>query len=150
MRTYQYTGGDRDEINLRTFGKLFKKNGKYFVVYEETELTGYEGSTTTIKIESDQMTMTRMGKYKSKMIFKRGEKFLSYCETPYGTVPVAICPKKVDISFSDMGGNLEIEYTLDMNNDEFATNILYMEITSLTKYNTPETAKFVYNEHTLK
>ena len=39
--------GDSDTVELMTRGSLVHKEGAYYIVYKETEATGYEGCTTT-------------------------------------------------------------------------------------------------------
>ena len=40
-------------VELMTRGSLVLKGGSYYVTYRETETTGYEGCTTTLKIAAD-------------------------------------------------------------------------------------------------
>lgn len=58
-----------DHINLITAGRLYRRNGKYFISYEESELTGMEGTRTTLKLEDRQVTMTRTGTHPAQMLF---------------------------------------------------------------------------------
>ena len=55
---------DRDHIELMTRGSFVLKGGSYYVTYRETETTGYEGCTTTLKIAADgsRVAMLRFGK----------------------------------------------------------------------------------------
>ena len=45
--------GDTDTVELMTRGSLVHKDGAYYIVYKETETTGYEGCTTTVKVADD-------------------------------------------------------------------------------------------------
>ena len=45
--------GDTDTVELMTRGSLVHKDGAYYIVYKETETTGYEGCTTTVKVAED-------------------------------------------------------------------------------------------------
>ena len=51
-------------VELMTRGSLVLKGGSYYVTYRETETTGYEGCTTTLKIAADgsRVAMLRFGK----------------------------------------------------------------------------------------
>ena len=42
--------GDTDTVELMTRGQFVQKGGSYYITYKETETTGYEGCTTTLKI----------------------------------------------------------------------------------------------------
>lgn len=128
LKTIQDINGDNDVIELQTFGKFSEKNGKYYIIYEESELTGFDGSTTTIKIDTDTVTMIRRGNVNSRMTFKNGEKQLCTYDTPYGRMVVAVEPKDMCFNMSDIGGNLTINYVLDIDNVPFATNSLKLDV----------------------
>ena len=51
---------DRDHIELMTRGSFVLKGGSYYVTYRETETTGYEGGTTTLKIAADGSRVARL------------------------------------------------------------------------------------------
>ncbi len=40
-------------VELMTRGQFVQKGGSYYITYKETETTGYEGCTTTLKIAVD-------------------------------------------------------------------------------------------------
>ncbi len=41
-------------MELTTFGSYYEKNGKYYIVYQESEATGFESdTTTTVKVEGE-------------------------------------------------------------------------------------------------
>ena len=40
-------------VELMTRGQFVQKGGSYYITYKETEATGYEGCTTTLKIAAD-------------------------------------------------------------------------------------------------
>ena len=65
--------GDEDEIELFTTGSYYKRNGNYFIAYDESEATGFEGTRTLLKVESnDRVTLSRSGASKSQLIIERG------------------------------------------------------------------------------
>ena len=39
----QKVGGESDVIEMMTTGRFYRKNKLYYISYEETEATGYEG-----------------------------------------------------------------------------------------------------------
>ena len=130
LKTLQNIEGDNEqnEIELKTKGKFAQKNGKFYIIYQETELTGFEDTTTTIKVSEDQVSMTRSGKYNSKMVFRRGEKRLCSYSTPYGVIPVGVNPTHIESHLSDEGGKVSIEYVLDIDNNEYLTNRLNLTV----------------------
>ena len=131
LKTLQNIDGDDEvnEIELQTKGIFAQKNGKFYIIYEESELTGFEDTTTTIKVSQDSVSMTRSGKYNSKMVFRRGEKCLCNYATPYGVIPVGVNPTVLESKLTDDGGKVNIEYILDIDNCEYLKNRLNLTVT---------------------
>ena len=50
-----------DAIEVITPGKFIVKENLYEVVYEESEISGMKGTTTTLKIEEDRFILERVG-----------------------------------------------------------------------------------------
>ena len=132
LKTLQNIEGNDElnEIELQTKGRFARKNDKFYIIYEESELTGFEDTTTTIKVSENAVSMTRKGKYNSRMIFKLGEKCLCSYATPYGVIPVGVNPISVENNLDTEGGNLDIEYILDIDNQEYITNRLRLTVTT--------------------
>lgn len=130
LKTLQKIDGSDDinEIELQTKGKFAEKNGKFYIIYEESELTGFEETTTTIKVSPDSVSLTRSGKYNSKMEFKKGEKFLCNYATPYGVIPVGVSPTILESRLDNLGGKVNIEYILDIDNREYLKNSLNLTV----------------------
>jgi len=131
LKTLQDVAGDGEtnEIELQTKGKFAKKNDKFYISYEESELTGFDDTTTTIKVSENAVSMTRSGKYNTKMEFRLGEKCLCSYQTPYGVIPVGVNPIVIENNLSAEGGNIAIEYVLDIDNCEYLTNKLNLTVT---------------------
>lgn len=131
LKTLQNIDGSDEinEIELKTKGKFAQKNGKFYIIYEESELTGFEDTTTTIKVSDNAVSMTRSGKYNSKMVFRRGEKCLCSYTTPYGVIPVGVSPTLLESRLGDDGGNVNIEYILDIDNREYLKNSINLTVT---------------------
>ena len=54
--------GEEDSVELFTTGSYYKRNGHYYIAYDESEVTGFEGSRTVLKVEeSGRVTLTRSG-----------------------------------------------------------------------------------------
>ncbi len=130
LKTLQSVDGekDMDEIELQTKGTFALKNNKFYIIYEESELTGFEDTTTTIKVSDDVVCMTRKGKYNSRMEFRLGEKCLCSYNTPFGVIPVGVNPISVENNLSENGGNLAIEYILDIDNNDYLINRLKLTV----------------------
>ena len=43
IKGIQKSEGDRDEVELMTFGNFYKRNNNYYITYDESEATGFQG-----------------------------------------------------------------------------------------------------------
>ena len=111
--TREEQGEKPDIIEFETEGKYYKKDTAHYIVYEESELTGYAGTTTTLKAACGEVTLTRFGTNNTQMIFKTGQQYRGYYETAYGNFTMCITPITVDVNINDEGGEINIEYLLD-------------------------------------
>ena len=128
LSTIQYAAEGEDKIELLTKGRFAEKDGKYYIIYEESEVTGFEGTTTTIKVSEDKLTLTSRGRFNSRMEFIRGEKRLCNYPTPYGAIPVAVDPISLETNLNGEGGSVDITYMLDLSNQLYAKNELKLRV----------------------
>ena len=61
----QFAGCDEENINLQTAATLYERGGKYYIAYEESELTGLEGTKTTVKLDGKSVALIRTGTFPS-------------------------------------------------------------------------------------
>lgn len=105
--------GEKNTIELTTEGKVYEKNNHMYIVYEETEISGMEGATTTLKIEGDhKVSMKRYGGMDSQLVFEEGKHFTSQYKTMFGNfrMDVKTSTLKVNLSRQNQKGKIEIVY----------------------------------------
>ena len=108
---------DQNKMEVTTAGKFYDKDGKYYVSYAEGELTGMEKCNTTIKVSPDgTVTMMRHGQTNTHMIFEKDKCHIGHYETPYGDFTISVTANKIDVSLDENGGNIDIDYIMDINN----------------------------------
>ncbi|MCI6907536.1 MAG: DUF1934 domain-containing protein [Clostridiaceae bacterium] len=115
-------------VELITPGKLYRKNGVYSVIYRESSLTGLPGVTTTLKIESDRVTLQRRGAENACMIFRQGEKHYNLFEQDGEPVTVSISANQVRQRFDDSGGELDIDYSVEINDTHALRSRLHVNV----------------------
>lgn len=117
IKSSQMADGQKpDTIELVTAGTLLKEENGYTISYQESELTGLDGTTTKLYIEGPRVTLVREGSVNSQMIFEEGEKHLSMYETPYGSMAVGIDTRRVVSTIGESGGDLRINYAIEIDN----------------------------------
>lgn len=110
----KYEGNDPDTVELVTAGRLMKDKVGYTLSYQESEITGLEGTLTTIQVEGEQVTLMRMGEFNSQMVFQEGRRHLSMYNTPYGAMSVGVNTRHLLADLSDKGGDIEIDYAIEI------------------------------------
>jgi uncharacterized beta-barrel protein YwiB (DUF1934 family) len=129
---YMTTDGDTDNVSLTTLGSYQMKNGKHYIVYKETEATGYAGCTTTLKAWDGGVSMTRFGKgTNSTLVIEKGAINLCNYQTVAGPIMLDINGIDIANNLTDNGGNLTFEYSLNAGGmliSENKVNVIVKEI----------------------
>ena len=113
IRGEQYFDGiDPDETELMTEGTMALTEDGIVLSYEESELTGMEGTTTTFEVKGPRVTLTRSGAVNSQMVFEEGRQHTSLYETPFGELSVDIQTSELKHNLSERGGLTEIKYSI--------------------------------------
>ena len=116
IKSRQVNENGPDEMELVTEGRLECHSGGCTISYEETELTGLEGTTTVLHIDGPRVTLRREGAVNSQMVFEEGRRHLSMYETPYGALSVGIDTRRMKNTVGESGGDLEIDYAIEIDN----------------------------------
>ena len=120
---------EESTTELFTVGSLSKRNGHYYITYKESETTGFEGCTTTLKVENGRVTVVRRGPTASHLILQKGTRNIGRYETMGGIMDIGIFTGGLESSISDEGGDLHLEYTMDMNSVLMSENVLDISVT---------------------
>lgn len=118
-----------DVIEVITEGRYCTNGGKRYISYKESEMTGLEGVTTTLKVDGSQaVTLIRTGKSNSRLIIAKGERQLCRYGTDYGDLMVGISGCHIDSRLNDKGGELSFNYTLDINSNLVSHNEIFISV----------------------
>ena len=113
---------EEETVEFMTEGKLYKKNGSTYIVYEETEMSGLEGVKTTLRIDdaSGDVKMKRFGKGINSLY-----------ETPFGAVPMEVLTYKIvnDLEPDEGKGKLFIDYEISLKGLAESRSMLDIEVT---------------------
>lgn len=127
-----YAESGPDEMELVTAGTLKRDvRGGYTISYEESELTGLEGTTTTFRIQKDKITLHREGTLNSEMVFQKGLRHISLYDTPYGGLTLQVQTRTAKADLDQSGGDLEIRYTLDVEDQRLGENSFQIHVSEL-------------------
>ncbi len=125
-----YEGVDEDGIELVTKGRLLDcgEDG-LSLSYQESELTGMEGTLTTFQVEkTGRITLLRMGQVNSQMVFEEGRRHLSLYQTPVGDLSVGILANRIKNTLCMQGGELEIDYAIELDHALAGQNAFHIQV----------------------
>ncbi len=129
IKTIQKADGETQEpIELETPGIFGVINKKYYIKYQESEMTGFPDTVTTLKIWQDNVVVTRKGRFNMKIHYQSGEQNLCLYPTPYGEIGALISTSNVEYKFKENKGSLQVDYTLDADNENYIRNSLRVSV----------------------
>ena len=145
-----YAESGPDEMELVTAGSLRRDGqGGYSISYQDTELTGLEGTTTRLYVNGGRVTLLREGSINSQMVFEMGKRHMSMYETPYGALSIGINTKRLRSTLNEAGGELEIDYAIEIDHMVAGQNMFRMSVRkkpALRQEREPEKRGFYYGK----
>ena len=110
---------DNTGIEFTTEGRLSKRGSTTLIQYEETELSGLEGCTTSLTITPTRVRMKRGGGLEAggtEMVYEKGRRVRGLYATPLGNVGMEIVTNDISGDFLTFGsrGKLFIDYSISL------------------------------------
>lgn len=116
-------GDDCDDIELMTRGSFVRRGSSYYIVYKETDETGYAGCVTTVKVDdSNKIVLLRYGSVSGQLIIEKGRRHVSIYETGFGSMNFGVAADEIESRLSSEGGSLSFSYLLDVDNLSLSHN----------------------------
>ncbi len=133
LKSVQTADSERSEVELITDGRMRKIDGGFEIVYNESEATGFEGSTTILScVGNTRASMQRTGAAPSNLIIEKDKKHHCHYGTPYGEFIVGIYTHKIDNKLTEDGGDLYFKYTVDVNSAYVSDNEVFVNVKTLS------------------
>ena len=115
-------------IELVTDGIMEFRNGGWDISYEESELTGLAGVTTTFRVEPGKVTLTRKGALDSQMIFQENVVHESLYQMPFGALLLSVKATRVFFDIVPDGGVIDLSYDISIENSESGVIDYHLDI----------------------
>ena len=126
--TQTYEGQDPDVIELVTEGTMEFRDGGWDISYEESQLTGMEGVTTTFRVEPGTVILERTGNLRSRMVFQKDIPHDSLYQMSFGTMMITVCAKYLFFDIVEDGGMIDLLYSIDIENNAAGTVDYHLDI----------------------
>ena len=126
--TQTYDGQEPDVIELVTEGTMEFRNGGWDISYEESDLTGLAGVTTTFRVEPGTVILERTGNLRSKMVFQKGVPHDSLYQMAFGAMMITVCAEHLYFDIVPDGGMIDLVYAINIENTQAGTVDYHLDI----------------------
>jgi uncharacterized beta-barrel protein YwiB (DUF1934 family) len=125
-------GDEPEGMEFITEGRFYRKGDSMYLVYDESDLSGMEGCTTSLKITGDTIRMKRYGEdvgIETAINFEKGKRFNGFYDTPFGSVEMEVLTNEVKNRIKESGeGSIDIDYNVSLKGLAESRSLLSIEI----------------------
>ena len=122
IRSLTGLGEEEDSLDFVTDGLYSYADGVASLSYLETEVTGLEGTRTSLMVLPDKVVVDRDGMVMSRMVFTPGQRSAFQYDTPIGTATMQMDTHRITQRFDERGGEMEIDYVLGLEHAVISRN----------------------------
>ena len=119
------TDGETQTVESRFRGECSARGEKLLLSYDEPENHG----RTLVKIEPLRAVIQRNGDARSQMYFEPGTRLKSAYQIAEGAFDIETETRRYDLSVTEDGGRLRLDYILYINGQKMSDNILTLNWT---------------------
>lgn len=123
-----YPNQEPEVIELMTEGTLEYRDGGWDICYEESELTGMAGVTTSFRLEPGTVILERTGKLQSQMIFRLGIPHESLYQMDFGALLLTVCAQMIEATIDENGGTVDLGYSIAIENNDAGLVEYHLEV----------------------
>lgn len=121
---------DDGTMELQTEAKRYMQDQTHCLSYDETELSGMQGTTTTVKVNGGKVSIIRLGSVNSLMEFEEGRRHETMYTTPFGDISMSIVTKGVNIDYDDkkLPVGVNVKYNIEVGGITNSKNSLNIRV----------------------
>lgn len=113
----QIVDGDHESVEVITAGRYYKRDGRHYIVYDESAEGLDETTHNRIRAHADGVEVTKRGTVECRMVFERGKKNMANYMTPVGLIVLGLTTLNLQVEEKENTIHIYIEYALEMNGD---------------------------------
>ena len=122
-----YADGD-DRLELQTVGQYQEKDGKTYIRYKEyDEENPNQFHRVTLEIEGEKVVMSHE-ESATRLVLEKGRRYLCGYDTEFGMMQLGVFTRTFSSDLAENGGELHLEYTLDVDSKLSSTNELTVTV----------------------
>lgn len=122
---------DAQRIDIDYEGRLSVRDGRLNIEYDESEMTGMEGTTTNISFDLADpsiVVMSRTGSVSGTLCFEDGERIMCTQSTPEMELPFVIDTEKLINELTTDGGELKLSYGMEFRGSLVQRSIMHLTV----------------------
>lgn len=126
-----YRDQEPETMELVTEGTMDFADGGWDISYQESDLTGLEGVTTTFRVEPEKVTLIRTGPLRSTMEFRIGESHDSLYQMEFGALMLTVTTRHLFFDILPEGGCIDLVYDIEIEKSEGGTVDYHLDIRAI-------------------
>ena len=123
-----YLDQDPEIIELVTEGVMERDGEAWSLSYEESDLTGLAGVTTTFRLQPGKVILDRTGRLTSQMIFVEGQQHDSLYQMEFGALMLSVRATRVEYDLTEEGGTVDLSYRIEIEQTSAGTIDYHLNI----------------------
>lgn len=119
------------DMEMYSDARLRLTDDMFSLSYEETALTGMEGTSSQLSFIRSQphlLTMIRSGSVSTALVFEPGKRHFCTYKTPYMPFEICVHTIKVDNRLLDAEGTLDLDYVVEIRGAQAERCRLHLEL----------------------
>ena len=124
---------ETDELEMTMSGNYYFRNGKHYVLFEETDEESQSVVKNRFKLAPDRLEISKKGATNTTMTFQRGEKSSSWYGTPVGDVQLGIEVTEMELTEGEDEIEMNVAYALEMNSEHVSDARIRLRIIERNK-----------------
>ena len=123
IKSSQEIDGQTDTMEFMCIGSFSISDKLTVLEYDESVSIGIEGVKTTLKLDDKGIvTLERSGGKYGNLVVEEGKRHLCQYTTEFGDIMIGIYGESVKNNISLNGGNLSLQYSIDINSGLLSKN----------------------------
>ena len=127
----RYQDQEPEIIELTTEGTMERQKEVWEISYEESDLTGLAGVTTTFRVGPRGVILKRTGNIENQMIFMEGRRHESLYRLDIGALMITVKATKVHSCVTEAGGTIDIDYNIEIEDTSAGTVEYHIQISPI-------------------
>ncbi len=106
-----------DTVSFVTSCDFSKKNGKFYISYEEYSynVSSRSKGFSQLEVSDNEVILRRVGNNATVLIFQKKTRHQCCYNTEYGVLTLGIYTNNISSSLTENGGILKVNYSIDAN-----------------------------------